>query len=348
MHAFRPLVALTLIGVLCLPVQANAATSLAFTTSILADTTTGIPGGTGSFVTFDPNLALSPVDPCVSDGNLGFWGAGSGGQQGVYGIVSGVLTRVADLSSPIPDGTGTFTGFTPSDPCNSGTNFVFQGSGSNAQQGVYRCQPSDPCRIADTTTAIPGGSGTFVSFGLDSLSGTNEAFVGNGSGSQGVDRCIPTDPCRVVADTSTAIPSGTGLFTGFDQPRISGTNAAFLGFGSSAQSGVYVCTPGDPCRVLVNATTTIPSGSGTFNTFTAVALDGTSTAFVGGNSTTVCNADSQTCSVQYSQQGVYVSVPPNPIMPVANFSSAVPGGVGTFSHSRATRRATVGSDTCRA
>ena len=100
----RPLVAMILVVVLGLPEQASAASSLTFTTTVLADTTTAIPSGAGSFVTFDPKLALMPADPCVSEGNMSFWGAGSAGQQGVYSIISGVLTRVADLSSPIPRG----------------------------------------------------------------------------------------------------------------------------------------------------------------------------------------------------------------------------------------------------
>src|ERR1051326_1970767 len=79
------------------------------------------------------------------------------------------------------------------------------------------------------------------------LSGTNAAFIGSGSASQRVYQCHPGDPCRLVADTGTAIPSG-GLFTGFDQPWVSGTTTAFLGFGSSGTTGVYVCHPSDACQ----------------------------------------------------------------------------------------------------
>jgi hypothetical protein len=177
--------------------------------------------------------------------------------------------------------------------------------------------------------AIPGGSGTFTSFGLNSLSGTNAAFIGSGSASQGVYQCHPGDPCRLVADTGTAIPSG-GLFTGFDQPWVSGTTTAFLGFGSSGTTGVYVCHPSDPCQPVATTSTAIPAGSGAFNTFTAVAVDGTSTAFVAGNSTIACSIDPPTCSQQYTQQGVYVNFPPNPVTPVAGLTAAVPAGVGTF------------------
>ena len=110
------------------------------------------------------------------------------------------------------------------------------------------------------------------------LSGTNAAFIGSGSASQGVYQCHPGDPCRLVADTGTAIPSG-GLFTGFDQPWVSGTTTAFLGFGSSGTTGVDVCHPSDPCQPVATTSAAIPAGSGAFNTFTAVAVDGTSTAF---------------------------------------------------------------------
>ena len=52
--------------------------------------------------------------------------------------------------------------------------------------------------------------------------------------------------------------------------------------------------------------------------------------FVAGNSTIACSIDPPTCSQQYTQQGVYVNFPPNPVTPVASLTAAVPAGVGTF------------------
>ena len=45
------------------------------------------------------------------------------------------LSKVADLNTPIPGGTGNFTTFQGLDL--SGTNAVFQGEGSSGQKGIY-------------------------------------------------------------------------------------------------------------------------------------------------------------------------------------------------------------------
>jgi len=45
-----------------------------------------------------------------------------------------------------------------------------------------------------------------------------------------------------VADKNTAIPNGTGNFTDFGGPVLSGGNVAFVGLGSSGQTGIYLAT----------------------------------------------------------------------------------------------------------
>ena len=66
-------------------------------------------------------------------------------------------------------------------------------------------------KVADTSTAIPGGAGTYSGFGTDfnqpSISGSNVAFLGTGAGGQaGIYADFGAGPVR-VADTSTAIPA---------------------------------------------------------------------------------------------------------------------------------------------
>ena len=51
-----------------------------------ADTTTLIPSGSGNFIAFDPGLVNVQQNPCISNGNVTFWGAGSG-QQGLYALL---------------------------------------------------------------------------------------------------------------------------------------------------------------------------------------------------------------------------------------------------------------------
>ena len=51
-----------------------------------ADTTTLIPSGSGNFIAFDPGLVNVQPNPCISNDNVTFWGAGSG-QQGLYAVL---------------------------------------------------------------------------------------------------------------------------------------------------------------------------------------------------------------------------------------------------------------------
>src|SRR5205823_4255509 len=133
------------------------------------------------------------------------------------------------------NGTGNFTAFV-TDAAISGGNVVFVGSGASGQQGVYKFTPGDPVLpVADTHTAIPGGSGNFTSFippnpilpVAPGFSGNNIAFFGLGSGGQqGV--YTPGDPILPVADRNTLVPGGTGNFQFFTALALVGNHVAFV------------------------------------------------------------------------------------------------------------------------
>src|SRR4051794_36626228 len=69
--------------------------------TFVADTNTAIPGGTDNFA--------ATGAPAVSGGVVTFRGTGSSGQQGLYSGSGGALTRLVDLNTAIPGGTGNFT-----------------------------------------------------------------------------------------------------------------------------------------------------------------------------------------------------------------------------------------------
>jgi hypothetical protein len=180
--------------------------------------------------------------------------------------------KIADTATAIPGGTGTFTAI-PQEPTTSGNNVVFLGNGAGGQQGVYATIPvepfipTEPIRIADLNTAIPGGTGNFTSFipvepvipqepFAPAIYSARVAFFGAGSGGQqGIyvslpqEPTIPVDPIK-IADTSTAIPAGTGNFTGFGNVSISALDIAFIGFGANGQQGIYDMTGGSLLRVV--------------------------------------------------------------------------------------------------
>src|SRR5437660_4394461 len=145
MNRHRFAVALLALG---LGGAARAAT-LAVSISLAADTTTAIPGGSGTFVGFSPNGV--PPNPCISFGNVAFYGAGSGGEQGIYALLGGALTRIADLNTAVPGVGGQDNRFIlwQSNPFISGNNVTFLGAGANSQ-GVYVAVPNGPPqKVAD-------------------------------------------------------------------------------------------------------------------------------------------------------------------------------------------------------
>jgi hypothetical protein len=123
----------------------------------------------------------------------------------------------------------------------------------------------------DTTFALPQGGGNFTGFGgfdLASTSGRlNLAFVGIGTGGQqGVyDEDVPICPPYVqvhppvpgpiwtVADTNSAIPQGTGNFTGFAGVACGGPcgiSIAFVGLGANGQQGIYAAVASAPSSTV--------------------------------------------------------------------------------------------------
>jgi hypothetical protein len=297
----------------------------------IADLTAAIPQGTGTFTAFsDVTLALVPPNLI----RVAFLGTGSG-QAGVYSCDSAApvdpCRKIADLTTAIPDGTGTFTGFMQLAAGDTLTSFI--GTGGSGQAGVYSCDsatPVDPCRkIADLTTAIPDGTGTFTAFSDVTLAlvppnPVRVAFIGTGSSGQaGVYSCDsaqPVDPCQPIADLFTAIPGGTGNFTGFTSVSTSLEHTAFLGLGSGEQAGIYLASAltkviavGD----LLDGKTVTALRLGRFGldrlrlTFTATFADGSEGVFVAQVAT-------------YPFTGFFAPVDNLPVLNQAKAGSAIP------------------------
>ncbi len=97
-----------------------------------------------------------------------------------------LFTKIADTSTPIPGGTGDFTGFAVA-PALSGSTAAFFGLGSGIQEGLYTGTGGTLTTIADTNTTIPGGTGSkYSSFASPSISGGTVAFSGLAVQSGGV------------------------------------------------------------------------------------------------------------------------------------------------------------------
>src|SRR6185436_11758512 len=144
----------------------------------------------------------------------------------------------------------------------------------------------------------------------------------------GCERFQPGDPCRPIVTTSTAMPGGSGLFTGFSSLSTAPGVVAFIGTGAGGQLGAFACDtfiPTDPCQPVVSLATPIPGGTGLFAILSEIAIAGAgpsaspSIAFVGGGS-----------GGQLGVFGCVAFMPGDPCQPIATTATAIPGGTGTF------------------
>ena len=169
------------------------------------------------------------------------------GSSGIYiynnNVAGSSPVAVVTPDDSVPDGTGKFTSF--GDPSLSGNLVAFVGIGGNGENGIYTkniyIRGIRPLGfIVDINTAIPGGTGNFKGFDAPSLSGNKVAFLGSDSnGLQGIYTGEIGDEPNIVADTSTPIPGGTGKFTSFENPSLSGNWVAFLDVDGNSR-GIYV------------------------------------------------------------------------------------------------------------
>jgi hypothetical protein len=238
---------------------------------VVADATTGIPDSTETFTTFGP--------PSISGQRVAFVGTGALRQQGVYtDNARGTVSVVVDGNTPIPSGTLNFRSF-GLHPSLSGGHLAFVGS-RGRQRGIYLETDGKLGVIADTNQLVPGTTENFVSFGDPSASGARIAFAGRGTTQQGIYIANGGGKLSVVADTSTAIPGGSGNFAFFGDPASSGGDLAFLGEDSSFTPGVYR-TRGRFLELVANTNTLLPDGSDVFSSFDDPAISGDVVAFHG-------------------------------------------------------------------
>jgi hypothetical protein len=202
------------------------------------------------------------------------------------------LVRIADRNTAIPLGAGNFSAFgavgVPSDPGISGGNVIFTGFGLN-QAGVYARLNGALASIADTNTDIPNGSGKFMVFvvpGVQTapcITGDTALFFGAGAnGQQGIYKSTGAGAISRIADTQTAVPSGTGNFLFFKAPALDPSDSATLAFiGATATAeGIYASIGGGPLVRIVDTSMLYPGKGVNFGDFSALSIDPGDIAFI--------------------------------------------------------------------
>jgi len=210
--------------------------------TVVADTATPIPGGTGTFTS-------GMGSPASSAGDVAFLGAGAE-WPGVFTNRGGALQTIARRHDPMPDGDGTFSSFAAPAIGTGAIAFIGSGSapdgmgGNVPRRGLYRFADGVLTRVADETTPIPNGSGAFTDFASVAVAGDAVYFSASGAAGQGGIYRETGGVLETVVRTGTPIPDGGLGFRGFGAIAVSGSALAFAGNGYWGQSGVYLLHDG--------------------------------------------------------------------------------------------------------
>lgn len=196
-------------------------------------------------------------------------------------------------------------------------NIVFRGEGNDNQQGIYVYVNGYLTTIANEKTPMPEGTGNFTRFSFcPAFDRDNVVFLAEGSEhQQGV--YISIDGfLSMVANRKTRIPNGKETFTEFGSCLdIDDENVVFVGYGDNNQQGVYIYE-GGLLSTVVDRTTPIPRGEGTFQGFgSCAAINNENVVFLGYGSN--------------NQQGIYTVVNDS-LFAIADFDTPIPRGKGTF------------------
>ena len=247
----------------------------------IADTNTAVPGGAGTFSLFADAKA-------IEGGKVAFIGYDSGSGSGIYTFRNGVLDVLADESTPVPGTVSTFFSFYDVSIDNGIVAFTAAWPGT---EGVLTSLfDGGPLALVDDSGSTP-----YTYFhGLEFHQGT----IGVGGGINYVDvfhnhseSLLATSggPLSALIDPTTAKPGG-GTFVGLDQEFVFDAGGGFtfaeiLPNTIGAVAGVYAYrNDGGGLRVIADATTPLPSGTGNFQNVAGFDADGERVAIVGRDS----------------------------------------------------------------
>ena len=221
--------------------------------SLLANTSTPVPNGTGNFAKFwfgsldsaDGNSVGVSVNSALSNGTAVFHGTNGNNQSGIYYAgVDGALHRAVDQTTAVKALGGASI---------DGNNIAFIGL-EGGQYGIYRYSVSNQ---ALTPVVAPGTlpmGQQFYFIHAPSISGENVAFVaGPNELSGSAIYTANSTGLQLVAQNGMQAPGVNGAFTGdlgLFGVTISGTAVAFLADTTAATSGVYTNVGGQLSKVV--------------------------------------------------------------------------------------------------
>ena len=243
----------------------------------IADTTTPIPGGVGTFTTFEAYSIDSSGVAFVADG-----APAPDSQVGIYLWSAGALHLVADRRTRAPGSSRNFSDLDHVSIENGAVAF----HAFAANSGVYLSSGGTLSRIAGQGTAMPGGGQFATTEGDTPISAGSVAFWGSdGAGRFGVYRRLASST-EVLVTEATPIPGADIAFRYIDGGSVAmrnGSTVAFSGIGVDDINGLYRVQNG-VVSAVADRRGTLPDGRGDLwvgDFFGGPALDGDQIAFVG-------------------------------------------------------------------
>jgi len=214
----------------------------------------------------------------------------------------GLITRIADTSTPMPGGEGDpfddddddiyFSSFGPARPHVVGENLLFYGTSGivgGYQDGIYQWNPvTGFTNLVDTNFEVPGKGVKFYNF-RDAPFGSGEELVFSTwttpyNHNTSVYRMTLGGAISIVADDATLIPGSQVSFNQFPESvMMENGEAAFIGqslgnFGIW-NYGIYLSNPNGDIEMLFDVTTRVPGGYGTFRSVSGLGTSGSRIVF---------------------------------------------------------------------
>ena len=243
----------------------------------IANLATDIPGSDAAIESFDTFAS-------ISEGSVVFSG-GSQYHEGIYAFDGEAISVVADSTMETPDGAGLFTTFSPWSTIHK-NDVAFMGRGDTGSMAVYARIGGSLVTIANETTQAPDGLGplNLVLFGFVSMEHGRVSF-----------RTARVEPLLLglfrgegqtidtVVDSTMTMPGGTDLFGAIGLGPQREGKIAFGGADDLADPtdlAIFSDASGSLERV-VDLSTPIPEGDGTFASLYDPSFDGRHVAFLG-------------------------------------------------------------------
>jgi hypothetical protein len=96
---------------------------------------------------------LTGFSPSIDNGAIAFLVQG----DGIYlATLEGSITPVALVGTPIPGGTGNFTGFDPDSPSHRDGIVAFRGFGPSGQEGIYVSIGGSLTKVINLSDSLDG------------------------------------------------------------------------------------------------------------------------------------------------------------------------------------------------